>query len=138
MAEGQIIQAEDLILESDGERRRPVEGGSPPAAVREATGAGTERDHDFGSLNPHMPDASPLQLTTRQLRAYRHILENGSITRHEYQTLIGGGLPPRTAIYDLHDLVRKGVIKKEGKGPATRYLLAQSISSHPSPKSNGV
>ena len=34
-----------------------------------------------------------------------------------------GDLPSRTAIYDLQDLVKKGVLRREGRGPATRYVL---------------
>jgi predicted HTH transcriptional regulator len=86
----------------------------------------------------YSPDARPLGLTHRQQKIYRHILEKGRITRLEYQALVGGNLPPRTAIYDLHDLVRKGVLRKEGKGPATRYLLARPMEIPPNPGSGGV
>jgi DNA-binding NtrC family response regulator len=129
MAESQMIQAEDLILESDEGETAYRGGGSPTEAQVGETKAGGESDYGFGSVNNHLPDAHPLQLTHRQQKAYRHIVEKGSITRLEYQALVGGNLPPRTAIYDLHDLVRKGVLRKEGKGPATRYLLAQSRRS---------
>jgi DNA-binding NtrC family response regulator len=140
MAETAIIQAEDLFLEYDDEEAATKGGGS----VSTTSGAGGETearrdgDHGFGPLNDRLPDAHPVQLTHRQQKVYRHILEKGSITRLEYQVLVGGNLPPRTAIYDLHDLVRKGILEKEGKGPATRYLLAQSNASPPSPKSDEV
>ena len=120
MAETAIIQAEDLFPEYEEEEAPPI--GTSPVAVTSRSEA----------------DAHPLQLTHRQQKAYHYILEKGSITRLEYQALLGGNLPPRTAVYDLHDLVRKGILEKEGKGPATKYLLARPIVPHPSSKSNGV
>ena len=138
MAETPIIQAEDLILEYDTDRTDRPWGGSLTEEHAGEAKAGEARDYASGPMTNHLSDADSLQLTYRQRKAYRHILEKGSITRLEYQALMGGDLPPRTAIYDLHDLVSKGVLRKEGKGPATRYLLAQSIVPHPSSKSNGV
>lgn len=103
MAEGPLIQAEDLHL--------PVEGGeeeageSPPQADRTVS-----------------PAFAPEGLNPRQLRAWPAILAEGRITRSRYQELVGGGLPVRTAIYDLQDLVARGLLRKAGKGPATHYL----------------
>jgi two-component system response regulator HydG len=67
--------------------------------------------------------AIALELNARQRKALPVILENGDISRSEYQQVVGNGLPVRTAIYDLQDLVRKGFLKKTGRGPATRYFL---------------
>jgi Fic family protein len=36
---------------------------------------------------------------------------------------VGGDLPTRTAIYDLQDFVKRGLLVKTGKGPSTRYEL---------------
>jgi two-component system, NtrC family, response regulator HydG len=130
MAESAIIQSEDLILESDEERTSNIGGGLLPASLGDETKAGNGADHSFGSSNIHLPNAF-LELTHRQQKAYRHIIEKGSITRLEYQALVGDNLPPRTAIYDLHDLVRKGLIEKKGKGPATRYTLCESQNRSP-------
>ena len=68
------------------------------------------------------PAAAPA-LSRRQQKAYAAILARGRITRGDYQQIIGGDLPVRTAIYDLQDLVRKGVLKKTGSGPATAYVV---------------
>jgi Fic family protein len=52
-------------------------------------------------------------------------MDQGRITRSQYQAIIGGNLPTRTAIYDLQDLVSKGILKKTGRGPATHYVLSE-------------
>lgn len=102
MAEGPLIQAEDLQLPVEGEE----EAGEPsPEALRSAPAA-----------------VAPDGLNPRQLRAWPSILAEGRITRSRYQELVGGGLPVRTAIYDLQDLVARGLLRKVGKGPATHYL----------------
>ncbi len=103
MAEGPLIQAEDLQLPSEGGEE---EAGEPaPEAHRSAP-----------------PASAPEGLNPRQLRAWPAILAEGRITRSRYQELVGGGLPVRTAIYDLQDLVARGLLRKAGKGPATHYL----------------
>jgi DNA-binding NtrC family response regulator len=125
MAESPIIQVEDLILESDVEPVADISESPSAGAAAGETEAGGEADHSFGASNTYLPDAS-FRLTHRQQKAYFHILQKGSITRLEYQALVGDNLPPRTAIYDLHDLVQKGLVEKQGKGPATRYVLVES------------
>lgn len=132
MAERPMIQAEDLILESDETGTKPMESGSLRSAPVNKDRVEREGDHGVDVPDTTSPPVFAVSLlTSRQRKAYRYVAENGSITRLEYQTLVGGNLPSRTAIYDLHTLVAKGVLKKEGKGPATRYLLARSISSNP-------
>lgn len=65
-------------------------------------------------------------LNPRQRKAWGMIARNGVITRGEYQTAVGGAISVRTAQYDLHDLVAKGLLKKSGSGPASRYLVDQA------------
>lgn len=65
-------------------------------------------------------------LNPRQSKAWPVISRNGVISRGEYQVAVGGGISVRTAQYDLHDLVAKGLLKKSGSGPASRYLVVQS------------
>jgi len=70
-------------------------------------------------------------LNSRQQRAWSSILERGEVTRAEYEHLVGGDIPSRTAVYDLKELVRKGMLIKAGRGPATKYLVAaQMVSWH--------
>ncbi|NHZ48702.1 Fis family transcriptional regulator, partial [Desulfovibrio sp. XJ01] len=64
-------------------------------------------------------------LNPRQRAAWEFISRNGGITRTQYQDIVGNEIPVRTAQYDLQDMVRKGFIRKVGKGPATRYVLTE-------------
>jgi DNA-binding NtrC family response regulator len=66
------------------------------------------------------------ELNARQRKAWRTIARNGEITRSEYQAAVGGNISVRTAQYDLQDMVARGLLKKSGRGPSSRYLLAQS------------
>jgi predicted HTH transcriptional regulator len=54
------------------------------------------------------------------------IARNGMISRSEYQAAAGESISIRTAQYDLQDLVNKGLLKKSGRGPSSRYQIAQS------------
>lgn len=64
------------------------------------------------------------QLNTRQQKAWPHIVVKKSVTRGEYEQLIGKGVSTRTANYDLQDFVAKGLLLKKGRGPSTRYVVA--------------
>ncbi len=75
-------------------------------------------------LQPASPKAAslvPLDLNHRQRQAWPVIQKQGRITRLEYQEVFQGKLPPRTALYDLQDMVARGFLRKIGKGPATQY-----------------
>lgn len=50
-------------------------------------------------------------------------MAEGSITRARYEELAGGDMSSRTAINDLQDFVDRGVLRKVGRGPATRYVV---------------
>ncbi len=106
MAESALIQAEDIPL--------AVEGWEEDAE-NEATAAGEERRDEPSPM-------AAAGLNARQARAWPVILSEGRITRSRYQEIVGGNLPVRTAIYDLQDLVARGLLRKAGKGPATHYL----------------
>lgn len=86
----------------------------------------TAKDTPFQNRNKSegskRKESFSIKLNERQQIALPIILKKGQITRSEYQQLIGKEIPPRTAQYDLNDLVRKGVLVKVGKGPATRYV----------------
>jgi DNA-binding NtrC family response regulator len=106
MAEHPIIQAEDIPLEVGDWEPEPGIGLMPTAAPPAETGR------------------PAIDLNHRQRKAWAAIVAQGRITRSRYQEIIGGHLPTRTAIYDLQDLVAKGVLIKAGSGPATHYVLA--------------
>jgi two-component system response regulator HydG len=65
------------------------------------------------------------ELNERQRRVFSLFMNKSRISRSDYQDAVGNGFPSRTALYDLHDLVEKGLLRKVGKGPATRYYLAK-------------
>jgi len=111
MAEHPVIQAEDIPLDV-GDWDADTGSADLPAA------AGTA-----GLEGP------AVELNHRQRKAWSVIMAQGQVTRSQYQEIIGGNLPPRTAIYDLQDLVRQGVLKKTGRGPATHYVVTENPNS---------
>ncbi|MDD3310736.1 sigma-54 dependent transcriptional regulator [Pseudodesulfovibrio sp.] len=125
MAETDTIQAEEIRLENEFDLPRvaPQPSGFAPQRqpdvpdAAEAEETGENADADFS------PDAP---LNERQKAAWPAILRNGKVTRKEYQDMVGGSLPTRTAIYDLQDFVKRGLLVKRGKGPSTRYEVAVS------------
>ncbi len=110
MAEGKLIYADDLRL---GGLDEPVIEPYQSQAVRAEPPPIRESE------------SIPAELNVRQRKAFPFILRKGEITRSEYQSVTGNNLPPRTALYDLQDLVKRGYLKKMGRGPATRYCLAK-------------
>ncbi len=71
-------------------------------------------------------DSMPCELNTRQQKAWPVIARQGGISRSEYQQAVGEAISTRTAQYDLLDLVHRGLLKKFGRGPASRYLIVQN------------
>lgn len=106
MAEEQVIQAEDLVFE--------MQPGDQPLEFRRERPAGP---------GPAVSPAAGDTLNARQRAALQRIRERGRISRADYEEL-AGGVAPRTAQADLQDLVARGFLRKEGKGPATRYVPA--------------
>ncbi|MFH2218985.1 MAG: sigma 54-interacting transcriptional regulator [Pseudomonadota bacterium] len=128
MAEGNVIQAEAIKLESEAPGRgmtHPAASDEPgagfPAVVRD-NGAGVVFSRQPLPKTPLIPNNYRGKMNPRQEKAYPSIVQRGWISRSEYQEIVGGDLSPRTAIYDLQDLVKKGLLKKVGQGPATRYV----------------
>lgn len=74
-----------------------------------------------GNLLPG-PNAAD-KLNRRILDAWPTIAAAGSISRQEYQSLAGKDISMRTAQYDLQLLVQQGLVRKEGRGPAQRYVV---------------
>ena len=112
MTEGEIIYAEDINLGAEKPARLPTEGAMRYQAARPEPPS-QEIEAIFPGLN------------ARQKKAFPSILRKREITRLEYQDIIGNNLPSRTALYDLNDLVKRGLLKKIGRGPATRYYHAK-------------
>lgn len=132
MAETDIIQHEEIRLESDFYTwpTQPQPGPSPdagkPHSASSGTPSATAPSHPVPSY-PVPQQSAPVEtdagFNSRQKEAWDVIRRQGTITRKQYQDLVGGSLPTRTAIYDLQDLVKRGLLVKKGKGPSTRYEL---------------
>jgi ATP-dependent DNA helicase RecG len=61
-------------------------------------------------------------LNERQVEAMLYVGAHGRITNREYQSLLGVSYD--TAHRDLRELLEKGLVKRQGKGRATCYVLA--------------
>lgn len=75
-----------------------------------------------GEQPPAAEDAPP-RLNARLARLLPRLVELGSISRQEYQDMAGKDISMRTAQYDLQILVRLGLVRREGRGPAQRYIV---------------
>jgi len=138
--ENGLIFAENIQLGPDtlpGDIARPERGklSCPPARAdsRQPHGEAAEtaespvaqpvpaESEDQGAM-PATEDAQP-RLNARLARLLPQIVELGSISRQEYQDMAGKDISMRTAQYDLQILVRLGLVRREGRGPAQRYIV---------------
>lgn len=138
--ENGLIFAENIQLGPDtlpGDIARPERGklSCPPARAdsRQPHGEAAEtaespvaqpvpaEREDQGAM-PAAEDAQP-RLNARLARLLPQIVELGSISRQEYQDMAGKDISMRTAQYDLQILVRLGLVRREGRGPAQRYIV---------------
>lgn len=138
--ENSLIFAENIQLGPDtlpGDIARPERGklSCPPARAdsRQPHGEAAEtaespvaqpvpaESEDQGAM-PAAEDAQP-RLNARLARLLPQIVELGSISRQEYQDMSGKDISMRTAQYDLQILVRLGLVRREGRGPAQRYIV---------------
>lgn len=127
-AEAPVIQADDLRMEdpemyANGSAAPPLPERKPSKEIESQQHLPQDLPQQSTS-HPGTPDTgSPLTLSPRQSKALSTILQHKMITRKEYQQLVDAGLPGRTANYDLNDMIRKGILKREGAGSTTRYKL---------------
>ena len=138
--ENGLIFAENIQLGPDtlpGDIARPERGklSCPPARAdsRQPHGEAAEtaespvaqpvpaESEDQGAM-PVAEDAQP-RLNARLARLLPQIVELGSISRQDYQDMAGKDISMRTAQYDLQILVRLGLVRREGRGPAQRYIV---------------
>ena len=138
--ENGLIFAENIQLGPDtlpGDIARPERGklSCPPARAdsRQPHGEAAEtaespvaqpvpaESEDQGAM-PAAEDVQP-RLNARLARLLPQIVELGSISRQEYQDMAGKDISMRTAQYDLQILVRLGLVRREGRGPAQRYIV---------------
>lgn len=133
MAENHIIQAEEILLD---EAAAPSSQSAQNVWTRPVKLEGSETEKpdpltdnttaDSFHPSPAGNGALPVALNARQQKAYPYLLSRKTITRHDYQQQVGENVSSRTAVYDLQDLVKKGMLQKQGSGPATRYVLIES------------
>lgn len=138
--ENGLIFAENIQLGPDtlpGDIARPERGklSCPPARAdsRQPHGEAAETaespvaqpvpaESEYQGAMPAAEDAQP-RLNARLARLLPQIVELGSISRQEYQDMAGKDISMRTAQYDLQILVRLGLVRREGRGPAQRYIV---------------
>lgn len=77
-----------------------------------------------GKANTVMP-----RLNSRQTEMWPRLVALGSISRQEYQQMLGKDISMRTAQYDLQLFVQMGLVRKEGRGPAQRYVVVNESLS---------
>ena len=116
MTETDVIQAEDILLETQDECREPSVAASLPAAGS-ADVAGPPQ---FPSSA--MAGGLPPGLNPRQAHAWPLVLARGEIRRQQYQDLFDEPVSTRTANYDLQDMVNRGLLRRLGRGRAVRYV----------------
>ena len=138
-AEGSLLLAEHIVLgqpsasaAADTPNNSPAHqapaarpGNGKPAAAGEAAAPGS------GEQSPAQPRreapaaaSEPAGLNPRQLKAWPVIVKNGGTNRAQYQEAVGEEISVRTAQYDLQDLASRGLLRKSGKGPSSRYILS--------------
>lgn len=132
-AEGNLLLADHILFDE-----RSADGANEMSAPLEAEPVLPALPQPISPINP--PGAPPegyladfrdsdglsMMLNPRQRRAWTTITRNGVVTRSEYQAAVGEMISVRTAQYDLRDLVAKGLLKKSGRGPSSRYMVVSS------------
>lgn len=123
-ADGEVLLAEHFDLGKEGEPHNPLE----PEITGEhfvPMAARTLTKKPVDEAIPKAKEITDALLNARQQRAWPHILAAGGTNRATYQEIVEESISVRTAQYDLQDLVKKGLLLKKGRGPASRYVLAQ-------------
>ena len=69
-----------------------------------------------------IPPPTELKLNERQRKALDYASKHGQITNRDYQKLCD--ISRRQALKDLNELVKKGLLIKDGEGRAVRYVMS--------------
>lgn len=134
-AEGGILLASHIIL---GNTTNSTASDTPPAypapgmpPARTLPGEFPPKEHIADQNSSRSPLVAQIEITDqlnpRQKKAWPILLASGGTNRAEYQNAVGEKISVRTAQYDLQDMVNKGLLVKSGKGPASRYILADGV-----------
>jgi DNA-binding NtrC family response regulator len=132
MAENHIIQADDILLDSESTNYLNSNIIDDEGETSPGKDLPFPEEDDYFIPHPGIIDAKAfifsdmnIQMNSRQEKVFSFIRANKTITRNQYQSQLGEDISSRTAIYDLQDLVKKGVLRKKGSGPATRYIYIE-------------
>lgn len=120
-AEGDILLTRHIVLEGMGEQEQET---TPVSTEKAAT---RDVHHTDCSSSEQLALSSEIlgSLNARQKKAWSAIVASGGTNRALYQELLEENISIRTAQYDLQDLVNKGLMKKIGKGPSSRYVIVK-------------
>ena len=99
-----------------------------PAQPPKADPATQQQNEAPAQLDNMLRDkGSADKLNRRVMEVWPTIAATGSISRQEYQDLAGKNISMRTAQYDLQLLVQLGLVRKDGRGPAQRYIVIGQV-----------
>ncbi|MGE9985838.1 sigma 54-interacting transcriptional regulator [Desulfovibrio sp. SGI.169] len=144
--DGNLILAENIQLAPGGQQAESAPGDkhsweneTPAKAHAEERSARRDSTAHPPPLSTRDRDAAssaspPGQLNQRQRELLPRLTALGSVSRQEYQNLAGKDISMRTAQYDLRQMVRLGLMRKEGRGPAQRYVIVQPGGQTPAGK----
>lgn len=109
----------DILLADDIRLDTPVKGALP-------------RHDNVVADPPDRPEQAHAttelaDLNARQRSMLGKIRRMGSVSRQEYQDM-AGDISMRTAQYDLQQMVRLNLLRKEGRGPTQRYVAEGSAT----------
>ena len=66
---------------------------------------------------------APVMLTERQIKIIEYIQEVGYLENKAFQSLFPD-VSEDTALREIQDLVKKGIVQKKGKTKGVKYLMA--------------
>jgi DNA-binding NtrC family response regulator len=106
-AEGNQLLSEHILFHAPGSSENRIEYTPPENAA----------------TNENSTTDMPAALNPRQRKAWPIIALGKKLSRGDYQKAVGDNISVRTAQYDLYDLVEKGLLRKTGRGPTSRYIF---------------
>jgi DNA-binding NtrC family response regulator len=131
-ADGDLLYAEDLVFDDAmlSPQAHWDAGDAPSYAPRHQDGPAPDTAPGAPPAPPPVAVPQVKGGNPRQDIAIGLARAGGSFTRLDYQNALGAEVSQRTAQYDLQALVKGGVLRKTGKGPATQYSLAGGLNGH--------
>lgn len=122
MSEGRVIQAEQLGIDGSEMAHGDNAGAGLAPFNQDQDEGAEERLRTVRDARQNGDGGLPADLNRRQVLACEYVREHGSISSKDLLGLLEGGISKRTAGYDIQDLVNRGLLRRTGKGPSTRYV----------------